>query len=58
MKKYAFLVGVLVLMVALVVGCGGGAEGNGAAEGDTVYVHYTGTLMMAPSSIRPKVESP
>ena len=44
MKKCAFLVGVLVLMVALVVGCGGGAEGNGAAEGDTVYVHYTGTL--------------
>ena len=44
MKKYAFLVGVLVLMAALVVGCGGGAEGNGAAEGDTVQVHYTGTL--------------
>jgi peptidylprolyl isomerase len=39
MKKYAVLTVVLVLMVALVAGCGGGA-----AEGDTVTVNYTGTL--------------
>jgi peptidylprolyl isomerase len=39
MKKYAVLAGVLLLIVALVVGCGGGA-----AEGDTVTVNYTGTL--------------
>ena len=40
------MVSVLVLMVALVVGCGNGddSEGNGAAVGDTVQVHYTGTL--------------
>jgi peptidylprolyl isomerase len=41
MKKYAVLLGVLVLMAALVMGCGGG---GGAAEGDTVSVHYTGSL--------------
>ncbi|MGD9116578.1 MAG: FKBP-type peptidyl-prolyl cis-trans isomerase [Dehalococcoidia bacterium] len=43
MKKYAFLVGVLVLAVALVGGCGESAP-VGAAEGDTVSVHYTGSL--------------
>ncbi len=41
MKKYAFLAGVLVLIAALVTGCG---SASGAAEGDTVTVHYTGTL--------------
>jgi peptidylprolyl isomerase len=41
MKKYAVLVGVLVLMAALVMGCAGA---GGAVEGDTVQVHYTGSL--------------
>jgi peptidylprolyl isomerase len=41
MKKYAFLICVLVLMIALVMGC---AAASGAAEGDSVQVHYTGTL--------------
>jgi len=41
MKKYAVLVGVLVLMVALVMGCAGA---GGVVEGDTVQVHYTGSL--------------
>ena len=41
MKKYAFLVGVMVLIVALLTGC---AADGGAAEGDSVQVHYTGTL--------------
>jgi peptidylprolyl isomerase len=41
MKKCAFLVCVLVLMAALVMGC---AAASGAAEGDSVQVHYTGTL--------------
>lgn len=41
MKKYAVLAGVLVLMAALVVGCAGA---SGAAVGDRVQVHYTGSL--------------
>ena len=41
MKKYAFLVGILVLTAALLTGCAGA---GGAAEGDSVQVHYTGTL--------------
>jgi len=41
MKKYAVLFGVLVLMAALVMGC---AVAGGAAEGDRVQVHYTGSL--------------
>ncbi|MBA7636740.1 FKBP-type peptidyl-prolyl cis-trans isomerase SlyD [subsurface metagenome] len=41
MKKYAVLAGVLVLMAALVVGCAGA---SGAAVGDSVQVHYTGSL--------------
>ena len=41
MKKYAVLIGVLVLIAALVVGCSGG---SGAAVGDAVTVHYTGKL--------------
>ena len=41
MKKYAVLVGVLLLMAALVMGC---AVAGGAAEGDRVQVHYTGSL--------------
>ncbi len=41
MKKYAFLTGVLLLAAASVMGC---ASASGAAEGDTVTVHYTGTL--------------
>ena len=41
MKKYAVLAGVLLLMAALVMGCG---SGGGAAVGDTVTVHYTGSL--------------
>jgi peptidylprolyl isomerase len=41
MKKYAVLVGVLLLMAALVTGC---AVAGGAAEGDRVQVHYTGSL--------------
>lgn len=39
--KYAVLAGVLVLMAALVVGCAGA---SGAAVGDSVQVHYTGSL--------------
>ncbi len=39
--KYAVLAGVLVLMAALVAGCAGG---SGAAVGDSVQVHYTGSL--------------
>lgn len=39
--KYAVLAGVLVLMAALVVGCAGA---SGAAVGDRVQVHYTGSL--------------
>jgi peptidylprolyl isomerase len=41
MKKYAVLAGVLILMAALVMGCGGG---RGAAVGDRVTLHYTGKL--------------
>ena len=41
MRKYAVLFGVLVLMAALVVGCG---QDSGAAVGDAVTVHYTGKL--------------
>jgi peptidylprolyl isomerase len=41
MKRYAFLVGVLVLIAVLVTGCAGG---GGAIVGDSVLVHYTGTL--------------
>lgn len=41
MKKYAFLVGVLILVAALVMGCAGG---GGAVVGDSVQVHYTGSL--------------
>jgi peptidylprolyl isomerase len=41
MKKYAVLVGVLVLMAALVTGC---TSASGAAVGDRVQVHYTGSL--------------
>jgi len=39
--KYAVLAGVLVLMVALVAGCAGA---SGAAVGDRVQVHYTGSF--------------
>jgi len=39
--KYAVLAGVLVLMAALVAGCAGA---SGAAVGDSVQVHYTGSL--------------
>jgi peptidylprolyl isomerase len=41
MKKYWLLFGIVLLTAASLVGCGGG---TGAAEGDTVTVHYTGTL--------------
>ena len=41
MKKYAVLVGALVLMAVLAMGCAGA---SGAAAGDTVQVHYTGSL--------------
>jgi peptidylprolyl isomerase len=41
MKKYAVLAGVLILMAALMAGCGGG---SGAAVGDRVTVNYTGSL--------------
>jgi peptidylprolyl isomerase len=41
MKKYAFLAGVLVLIAALVTGC---ASASGAAVGDRVQVHYTGSF--------------
>jgi len=41
MKKYAVLAGVLILMAALAMGCGGG---SGAAVGDRVTLHYTGKL--------------
>jgi peptidylprolyl isomerase len=41
MRKYAVLAGVLVLAAVLVMGCGGA---SGAAVGDTVTVHYTGSL--------------
>ncbi len=41
MKKYAVLTCILVLMAALAIGCGGG---GGAAVGDRVSVHYTGSL--------------
>ena len=41
MKKYAVLVGVLLLMAALVTGC---AVASGATVGDRVQVHYTGSL--------------
>ena len=41
MKKYAVLIGIIMLMAALVVGCSGG---SGAAVGDAVTVHYTGKL--------------
>jgi len=43
MKKYAVLVGVLVLTAAFVVGCAG-ADASGAAVGDSVQVHYTGSF--------------
>jgi peptidylprolyl isomerase len=43
MKKYAVLVGLLVLMVVLVTGCGQ-SEPVGAAVGDRVTVNYTGYL--------------
>jgi len=43
MKKYAVLVGVLVLMTTFVMGCAG-ADASGAAVGDSVQVHYTGSL--------------
>jgi peptidylprolyl isomerase len=39
--KYTVLAGILVLTVALMVGCG---SASGAAVGDTVTVNYTGTL--------------
>jgi len=41
MKRYAVLVGLLVVMAALVTGCGGA---SGAAVGDSVQVHYTGSF--------------
>ena len=41
MRKYAVLFGVLVLMAALVVGCG---QDSGVEVGDAVTVHYTGKL--------------
>ena len=41
MKKYAVLVGVLVLMATLVTGC---TSAGGATVGDRVQVHYTGSL--------------
>lgn len=43
MKKYAVLVGMLVLAAALVPGCGSSGP-VGAAVGDTVTVHYTGSF--------------
>ncbi len=41
MKRYAVLVGLLVLLVALVAGCGGP---RGACVGDRVTVHYMGSF--------------
>ena len=44
MKKYFVLLGVLVFLAASVMGFAGCKDPNAAWEGDTVKVHYTGTL--------------
>ena len=43
MKKFAFIIGIMVLAALLVTGCAE-AEPAGAAVGDKVAVHYTGSL--------------
>jgi peptidylprolyl isomerase len=41
--KYAVLLGIIIIAACAVIGCGGGTA-QAARDGDTVYVHYTGTL--------------
>ncbi|MBN1160696.1 MAG: FKBP-type peptidyl-prolyl cis-trans isomerase [Dehalococcoidales bacterium] len=44
MKKFLSLSILVIISTLLLAGCGGGSSGEVAKDGDTVSVHYTGTL--------------
>ena len=43
-KIYLLCLGALLLVIALAIGCGGKDDPSMAKDGDTVKVHYTGSL--------------
>jgi peptidylprolyl isomerase len=44
MKKFTLIYILIIICTLLLAGCGGGGSDQAAKEGDTVSVHYIGTL--------------